>query len=148
MISEFGEEYLPKRATEHSAGYDFYSPRNIRDVSPVNIKTGEYYLVDTGIRLEDGDLADDEVMLIVPRSSLGFKYGFYLSNTVGVIDSDYRDTIKLAFNIEKDLFDIKKGDRIAQGIIVKYGTLGAAAGLDREVKPTRKRRGGLGSTGE
>ena len=31
------------------------------------------------------------VLLIVPRSGLGFKYRLSLMNTVGVIDSDYSD---------------------------------------------------------
>ena len=34
----------------------------------------------------------DRVLLLMPRSSLGFKYGIRLSNTVGVIDADYADS--------------------------------------------------------
>ena len=140
MKSDFGDEYLPKRATKGSAGYDFFSPVKM-DCGPVNVGIAGYNIIDTGIHLEEGDLKEDEVMLIFPRSSYGFKYGFHLANTVGVIDSDYRDSIKVAFAIDHNLLNIRKGDRIAQGVIVKFGK------LPNEIAPTDERTGGVGSTG-
>ena len=140
MISDFGAEFMPKRATRHSAGYDIVATCDMTAV-PVNVALQGYYTMDTGLHLEDGDLREDEVMLILPRSSYGFKYGFRFANTVGVIDADYRDSIKMAFSVERGMLEIKKGDRIAQAIIVRYGR------LPNEVEPVEERKGGIGSTG-
>jgi len=71
---------LPKRATAGSAGYDFFAPVNIV------IEPGCEKLIPTGIRAK---IADGYVLMLYPRSSLGFKYRLQLNNTVGVIDSDY-----------------------------------------------------------
>ena len=70
---------LPKRATAGSAGYDFVSPVE------VTVEPGETALIPTGIRAE---MDPGWVLLLFPRSSLGFKYSLRLANTVGVIDSD------------------------------------------------------------
>ena len=71
---------LPRRATAGSAGYDFICPAEI--VLPA----GGEVLVATGIR---ADMEPDWVLMLFPRSGLGFKHGIRLCNTVGVIDSDY-----------------------------------------------------------
>lgn len=141
MISDYGEQYLPRRATVGSAGYDIFSPRNM-EVFPMNVKaTDEYYIIDTGLHLEDGDLAEDEYLMIVPKSGIGTRTGFYLANGTGIIDSDYRGSIKVYFNIEKSILDIKKGDAIVQAIIMKRGTFGW------EKRPDLERgEGGFGST--
>lgn len=142
MKSDFGDDLLPRRATPGSAGYDFFFTNKL-ECYPLNVKAADrYYVIDTGIHLEEGDLQPDEVMLLVPRSSFGFKYGFYLANTIGVIDSDYRDSIKVAFNTEKSILNLKRGDRFMQGIIVKFGLLPQ----DRPI--AEERTGGIGSTDE
>ena len=71
---------LPKRATKGSAGYDFYTPVDIC------LKPQETIKIPTGIRCE---MNERWVLMIYPRSGLGFKYRLQLNNTVGVIDSDY-----------------------------------------------------------
>lgn len=146
MKSDFGDEFLPRKATPGSAGYDFYSTMTI-EIFPANVKAvDEYYCIDTGIHLEDGDLAADEALLILPRSSYGVKYGFYLANGTGLIDSDYRDSIKVYFNTEKSILSLKKGDRFVQGVVVKVGTIGGTKAVPAPLQ--RKRKGGIGSTGE
>lgn len=143
MKSDFGDDLLPKRATPGSAGYDFYFPLRHQEYMPVNVKaTDEYVFIDTGIHLEDGDLQPDEVMILVPKSGIGKRTGFYFSNTLGVIDSDYRDSIKCYFNTEKGILDLKRGDAFMQGIILKFGLLPG----DRPV--LEERTGGFGSTAE
>ena len=68
--------------------------------------------------------------------------GYYkIANTVGVIDADYRDTIKLSFTVTHNILPIKRGDRIMQGVIVKFGR------IPGEIVPTDERNGGIGSTG-
>lgn len=128
----------PKRSTIQSAGYDIYSPVDV-EVNP-----GEKVVIDTGVAFEDTDHVvgmTEWVFKIYPRSSLGFKYGMRFSNSVGIVDMDYRDTIKLSIEVTEPMH-IKKGDRIAQGIFVSYGV------LYDEDKPTEYRNGGIGSTGE
>lgn len=134
MISKFGDEYMPRRATVGSAGYDFYMPYD------VTIHPGETVVVDSGIALEDGDLAMDEVMCLFPRSSLGIQFGLRLKNVTGIIDSDYRDTIKIALTTDVEC-SIDCGQRVMQGIIFKFGL------IPHEIPPKKARSGGLGSTG-
>ena len=129
---------LPKRSTSHSAGYD------IKSIINVTIKPGESTIIKTGLKV---DMNETEVLYIFDRSSLGFKYDVFLSNSVGVIDSDYYNNedneghiqIKL-INMGKKDFEVKIGDRIAQGVFMEYLT------VDYEEKIDKKRKGGIGST--
>ena len=71
---------LPQRATTGSAGYDFYAPFDL------TFRLGESLKFPTGIKCYmDGDV----VLLLAPRSSLGFKHRWTLNNTIAVIDADY-----------------------------------------------------------
>ena len=75
---------LPQQATSASAGCDFYMPFNL------NFEAGSIFRIATGIRwVTDGEGDKGKVLLIFPRSGLGFRYGIRLTNTVGVIDADY-----------------------------------------------------------
>lgn len=131
---------LPKRSTKKSAGYD------IRSIEEGTIKPGEAKVFKTGIK---SDMNEDEVLLLMIRSSFGFKYNVCLANNVGVIDSDYYNNpdneghiaLKL-INHGNEEFKVEIGDRIAQGIFVKY----LVVDDEEEIKNTRK--GGFGSTGK
>lgn len=109
---------IPIRATHHSAGYDFSTPVDF------TIKVNESYKIATGIKVY---MMEDEVLKIYIRSSLGFKYNIRLCNQVGIVDSDYYNNndneghlfIKIKNEGDKDI-SFKKGDRIAQGIFLKY----------------------------
>ena len=126
------ETELPLRATKKSAGYDFYA------AASVEIKPGEKYTIPTNtvVEMEDGD-----VLLLFPRSSYSIKFGLEFVNSVGVIDADYKDQILVCYRNTGDKpFFIKRGDRIAQGVFVKFLKTDddAASG---------ERHGGVGSTG-
>jgi len=128
---------LPRRATKGSAGYDFICP--VETVIP----PGGEALIPTGIRAE---MAPGWVLLLFPRSSLGFKTGARLSNTVGVIDSDYAFAkneghilVKMR-NPSGQALTLRKGDRFCQGIFLPYGTA-------EEEETEAARTGGFGSTG-
>jgi len=100
---------IPTVSTEHSAGFDFYS------VEDCKFKPGETKAVSTGIVIE---VPDGKACFIWDRSGMGFKG---IHRFAGVIDSDYRGEIKIIlFNSTSKDFIIKKGDRIAQGIIQDY----------------------------
>ena len=129
---------LPRRATTGSAGYDFFAPFDI-DLQP-----GESISVPTGIRVQ---IKSGWVLMIFPRSGLGFKYRVQLDNTVGVIDGDYfySDNEGHIFckitncGLQGKAVHIAKGTGFAQGIFVQYGIT-----LDDQV--TTVRNGGFGST--
>lgn len=130
---------LPSRGTKFSAGYDF------RTLTRVELKPGEQKVVPTGVKAEmDGD----DVLLVFPRSSVGIKKGVVLANTVGVIDADYYNNpdndghILIALkNLSDSTAVFEKGERIAQGIFVKYG-------VTSDDKVLSERKGGTGSTGK
>ena len=71
---------LPTRATSGSAGYDFYLPNKVWMFNDFET------FVCTGIRAK---ITPGWVLIMAPRSGLGFKYGLRLNNTIGIIDSDY-----------------------------------------------------------
>ena len=129
---------LPKRATKGSAGYDFFSPISF------TLNPGETIKIPTGIRCE---MNPSWVLMIYPRSGLGFKYRLQLNNTVGIIDSDYYYSdneghifIKLTNDSnENKSLSIKAGEGIAQGIFMTYG-------LTIDDDATDIRNGGFGST--
>ena len=80
------------------------------------------------------------------RSSLGFKKGVTLSNSVGVIDSDYRGEIKVILvNLSKEKFTINPGERIAQMVIAKYEKIEWEE--VEQLSETDRGAGGFGSTG-
>ncbi|MBQ1298086.1 MAG: deoxyuridine 5'-triphosphate nucleotidohydrolase [Clostridiales bacterium] len=137
---------IPKRQTLGSCGYDFYAPEDIV------LTPGEWTTIDTGVRFDGKELVESLIdypvnlfqagwfMMVVPRSGFGSKYGFRFRNTVGIIDMDYRDTIKATMTADVPL-TIKKGDRFMQGIILPFGVF-----EDEEI-PKAERNGGHGSTG-
>ncbi|MBR2686137.1 MAG: protease inhibitor I42 family protein [Erysipelotrichaceae bacterium] len=127
---------LPKRATAGSAGYDFALPFDL-DLGP-----NDTIRIPSGIRSQ---IHDGWVLMIFPRSSLGFKYRLQLDNTVGIIDSDYYHAdneghiiIKVTNHSDKTL-SLKKGDRFVQGIFLPFG-------ITEDDDATANRTGGFGST--
>jgi dUTP pyrophosphatase len=133
-----GEIKLPTRASEHSAGYDFYSPID------VTIQPNESVMIWTDVKAH---MYYDNVLLINVRSSMG-KQPIMIANTQGWIDSDYYSNeandgnigFRL-FNLGSTPYEIKVGDRIGQGMFVKYGTV-------KDDNTVTKRNGGFGSSGQ
>ena len=127
---------LPVRATPGSAGYDFFVPQ--RTV----LRPGVNYRIPTGIRCP---MDPGWVLMLCPRSGLGVKYGTRLTNTVGVIDSDYAQAaneghIQVFMTAEKEVA-LEAGDRFCQGIFLRYGWTEDDSGSAEE-----QRTGGFGST--
>ena len=127
---------LPVRATAGSAGYDLPSPLDFA------LNPGETIKLPTGLRAR---IEPGWVLLLFPRSGLGFKYRVQLNNTVGVIDSDYFGAaneghifLKLT-NAGDRPMSVRAGDGVAQGVFVPFGITvdDAADGV---------RTGGFGST--
>ena len=127
---------LPRRATAGSAGYDFFAPRGFR------LEPGQSLRIPTGIRAR---MAEGWVLMLFPRSGLGFKYRLQLNNTVGIVDADYFGAqneghifIKLTNAGDRPLC-VAEGEAFAQGLFLPYG-------LTVDDEAVGRRVGGLGST--
>ena len=114
----YNEYELPKRSTKHSAGYDFFA------IEEFTLKPGELIKIPTGYKVK---METDEMLMLLVRSGMGFKYNVRMCNQVGIIESDYYNNesneghmfIKLQNHGEKD-FVVKKGDAYAQAIFTKF----------------------------
>lgn len=122
---------IPTRETKFAAGYDFYS------LSDFILKPGETKKIPTGVKC---NMNEDEVLLLIVRSSMGCKYNVRLCNQVGVVDKDYYNNddneghMWIFLKNEGDIdYCVKAGDGICQGLFVKYLT------VDNEVENFKKR---------
>ena len=132
---------LPKRATEGSAGADLYACIN----EPLTIAPGELVKIPTGIaiELESNDLA----AFLFARSGLGVKHGITLSNSVGVVDSDYRGEICVGLcNVSSEPYTIQPNERVAQMVIMPVACADFIE--TEELSDTVRGEGGFGSTGK
>ena len=132
---------MPKRATEFSAGADLYACID----EPVTINPAELAKIPTGIAIElpQSDLA----AFLFARSGLGVKHGITLSNSVGVVDSDYRGEICVGLcNVSDKPYTIQPNERIAQMVIMPV-VLADFIQAD-ELNETKRGEGGFGSSGK
>lgn len=103
---------LPTRGSAAAAGYDLYANEDMQ-IGPFETK-----LIGTGLSFA---LPEGTFLGIYARSGLATKQGLRPANCTGVIDSDYRGEVKVALHNDMDnIVEIKKGDRIAQGILHTY----------------------------
>ena len=128
---------LPKRKTKKSAGYDFFA------VEDFTLYPNKLCIVPTGVKAY---MEDDEVLYLHIRSSVAFKRGVRMLNSIGVIDADFVDNpdnegeISLGLlSHNDDIVHIQKGERIAQGVFHKFLTTD-------DDNAEGQRVGGIGST--
>ena len=132
---------IPKRATNGAAGLDLHACME----ENVMLKPGERVLIHTGLAV--GLPSQDFVALIFARSGLAIKHGITLSNSVGVIDSDYRGEICVGLcNLGSEAYTIKPGERIAQLVVMRVETP-TPTEVDL-LDETARGSGGFGSTGK
>lgn len=136
-IGLYNNYCLPKRSTRYSAGYDFFA------LEDITIKPKEIVKIPTGYKAE---LHENEVLLIIVRSSTGYKYNVRMCNQVGVVESDYYNNesneghIWIALQNEgNEVFTLARNKGYVQGIFTSFLLTD-----DDEVKEIRK--GGIGST--
>lgn len=154
IVSHYEEEGidLPKRSTAHSAGYDISAAEDtlieayqgIDSTSDDGILSYPLALIPTGLKIK---LDENQFVQLVPRSSLYRKTGLLFSNSPGIIDADYYGNpdneghlFIAVLNLGKEAVLVKKGERIAQAIIMSYG-------ITEDDNATGDRLGGFGSTG-
>ena len=133
------EAICPTYGTDFSAGADLYALLD----SDVVLKSGETYLVHTGIAME---IPEGYVGLVFARSGLATKKGLAPANKVGVIDADYRGEIMVPLhNHSEEDRVITNGERIAQLAIIPF--LKVEYTEVDELTDTARGFGGFGSTG-
>ena len=136
-IDLYNNYILPKRATKYSAGYDFLA------INDITIKPGEIVKIPTGYKAK---FNNDEALLLMMRSGLGFKYNLRFTNQIGLIESDYYNNesneghmwVSIQ-NEGKEEITIKKNTAYCQSVFIKFL-------ITDDDNVTNIRKGGLGST--
>ena len=160
-------DLIPRRATTQSAGYDMVAAedyviqpyidmiRGYKDFPQSKVLSLDNIacwtkqsglkptLISTGVKVY---LNSNQYLKLVSRSSSPLKYWLVCANSVGIIDADYVDNgsnegevFFQVINFSPFPIQIKRGDKICQGIICTYDTV-----TDDNV--TTSRVGGFGST--
>lgn len=152
LFKKFGDVKSPSVGTQGSAGIDLYMPEDV-SLDPYTKE-----LVDLRIGFE---IPVGYVGILSQRSSSG-KLDVSLANTVGWIDSDYRDSIKvfvkyiptetnscIGYGYYPDVppanLELKKDERYFQLVIVPFYM---APLMEVQNLAPSNRSGGFGSTGQ
>lgn len=136
IVTTIGDTPLPRYAHSDDAAFDLAA------ADDDYLHPGDWHLVPTGVRIE---LPEGYAALVLPRSGTAYKQGLTVLNAPGLIDPGYRGEIKVAlYNANRTVGrEIRKGDRIAQLMVVPFVQV---AGLDAMDEGERG-DGGFGSTG-
>lgn len=134
---------IPTYATDGSGAFDLYAV----GLPSTGITLDNFIhgpaIIDTGIAFE---VPPGYGMFILSRSGMGFKNDIRLANCVGLIDSDYRDTVKVKLTSDSEFeYGVHNGDRIAQAVILPLPQVRFIE-VD-ELSTTERGTGGFGSTG-
>jgi dUTP pyrophosphatase len=130
---------LPKRMTEHAAGFDLCAGV----AEPTTIEPGQILVVPCGFAMA---LPEGYEAQVRPRSGLASKHGITLINTPGTIDSDYRGEVKVPLiNLGKEPFNVERGMRIAQMLVLPVPRVNLVE--VKELDETPRGKGGFGHTG-
>ncbi len=128
---------VPSYTTPGAAAFDFTAAE--QTVIPAHGQG----LVPTGLGF---GIPVDHVLHVFARSSTFSKLGLFLSNSVGVIDSDYSgptdELFIMMYNPGETPVTIEAGVRVAQGIIYPVPRIDFIEGQPGDIS-----RGGIGSTG-
>ncbi|MBS1846979.1 MAG: dUTP diphosphatase [Actinobacteria bacterium] len=130
---------VPGYARQGDAGADLCATESV-----VLAPRGGRALVPTGIALA---IPPGWAGFVQPRSGLALRHGVTCLNTPGLIDSGYRDEIRvLLVNTDPEApYEVRRGDRIAQLVIqpVAHCNFVDVETLDE----TERGRGGFGHSG-
>ena len=130
---------VPKYAHTGDAGLDLCSSINCE------LRPFERKKIPTGIKIS---IPQGYAGFIQPRSGLAAKNGISIVNTPGLIDSGYRGEVcAILINLDpKNVFKVKKGDKICQLVIQKVEKIKLE--ITKDLGETSRGEGGFGSTGK
>lgn len=135
LMNEYAQ--LPTRGSNDAAGLDLYCPFH------VIVPSDSQKRIPLGVAVE---IPKGYMGLLVPRSSMS-KTPLRCANSVGVIDSDYRGELSIAYeNISCENYTIFRGERIAQLIIMPISIVDIEE--VQELSGTERGTGGYGRTGK
>ena len=161
-------QILPSNAHPSDSGYDLTATSDPKIVGVKDTVIGGFYKridyieYDTGIQIEHESITSlYGFTQVYPRSSIS-KYNLILKNSVGVIDHQYRDSIKLRFAYLWQIEDIrhvgsltfveinkdkiyKKGDKIGQLLGMFKQNIDWK--VVNKLNDSDRNMGGFGSTG-
>ncbi len=127
---------LPLFAHKGDAGFDLYS------LEDRELRSGERHGFSIGISSE---FPAGYFVSIRDRSGLALRQGIHVLG--GVVDSGYRGEWKvILINLGSEIYKIKKGERIAQGVVHKLPDVEVVE--TKELNMTERGEGGFGSTGK
>jgi len=128
---------VPEYAHAGDAGLDLYSSINCE------LRPFERKKIPTGIKIS---IPQSYAGFIQPRSGLAAKNGISIVNTPGLIDSGYRGEVcAILINLDpKNVFKVKKGDKICQLVIQKVEKIKLE--ITEDLGETSRGEGGFGST--
>ena len=127
---------LPVYATDGAACFDIYADRIISNSNLV-VKYA------TGLAFE---LPKGKALMIYSRSGDGIKRHITLSNSTGIIDSDYRGEVIVQLESSSTIYAFPGvGERICQAMIIDAPQY--AFDVVDELSETGRGAGGFGSTG-
>lgn len=129
---------IPQYAHEGDAGLDLYAAIDFE------LQPFQRALIPCGFALA---IPQGYAGFVMPRSGLAIKHGISLVNTPGLIDSNYRGELKVILinHDPQNSFSIKRGDRIAQLVIMRVEDV-SFTGTD-SLPETGRGEGGFGSSG-
>jgi dUTP pyrophosphatase len=134
----FADVAPPRRAHAGDAAFDVESRETITLCPSQRAKIG------TGLVVT---VTPGYVVQVLPRSGLALDHGVTVANAPGLIDSGYRGELGVILvNISDRAYTVKKGDRIAQLLVLPY----LQAGIEESAPPPppdQRGEGGFGSTG-
>ena len=130
---------LPAYAHEGDAGADLVAREDVH--LPAG---GGRALVPTGVAVA---IPPGWAGFVQPRSGLALRHGVTVLNSPGLIDSGYRDELKVILvNTDPEVaYDVRRGDRIAQLVLrpvatARFEPVDELPASDRDI-------GGFGSSG-
>jgi dUTP pyrophosphatase len=137
-LSKGCENLIPKKSYPTDSAFDLMSRISI------SIEPFKTHMIPTGLYIE---LPLGYEAQIRPRSGLALNNNITITNSPATIDSGYRGEIGvLIFNLGKENYNIKRGERIAQMIILKLPKIELV--MTKEIKNSDRNENKLGSTGK
>lgn len=129
---------IPEYKRPGDAGFDLHIVENVA------VPANGVKILPTGLAVAVPDGFEMQIRL---RSSVGLHTPLIIPNAPATIDSGYRGELGIIVrNLGNEDFAIKKGERVAQGIIAPVYQ--ARFELSEELPPSERGAGGYGSTGK
>lgn len=128
---------VPAANKEGDAGYD------VRSSVDIVVPAAGRVLVPVGLKIA---LPSNFVAMVCPRSGLAGKHGITVLNAPGIVDSGFRGELQVILaNTSTEDFTIKRGDRIAQLVFVKFEQV--TFDLTDTLEESERGEQGFGSSG-